>query len=70
VKNQKNKEEMESAVTMICTVLKGLLEETGLYIAVDKKKKEFVFIEREAWDKGDIKGKTARVSMKQINVKE
>lgn len=28
-----NKEEMESAVTMICTVLKGLLEETGLYIA-------------------------------------
>jgi hypothetical protein len=63
-----NKEEMESAVTMICTVLKGLLEETGLYIAVDKKTKEFVFIERESWDKG--KGRTARVSMEQINVKE
>ena len=63
-----NKEELESAVTMICTVLKGLLEETGLYIAVDKKTKEFVFIERESWDKG--KGRTARVSMEQINVKE
>ena len=63
-----NKEEMESAVTMICTVLKGLLEETGLYIAVDKKTKEFVFIERESWDKG--KGRTARVFMEQINVKE
>ena len=63
-----NKEEMESAVTMICTVLKGLLEETGLYIAVDKKTKEFVFIERESWDKG--KGRTARVFMGQINVKE
>lgn len=63
-----NKEEIESAVTMICTVLKGLLEETGLYIAVDKKTKEFVFIERESWDKG--KGRTARVSMEQINVKE
>lgn len=63
-----NKEEMESAVTMICTVLKGLLEETGLYITVDKKTKEFVFIERESWDKG--KGRTARVSMEQINVKE
>lgn len=63
-----NKEEMESAVTIICTVLKGLLEQTGLYIAVDKKTKEFVFIERESWDKG--KGRTARVSMEQINVKE
>ena len=63
-----NKEEMESAVTMICTVLKGLLEQTGLYIAVDKKTKEFVFIERESWDKG--KGRTARVSMEQINAKE
>lgn len=63
-----NKEEMESAVTMICTVLKGLLEETGLYIAVDKKTKEFVFIERESFDRG--KGRTARVSMEQINVKE
>ena len=63
-----NKEEMESAVTMICTVLKGLLEETGLYIVVDVKTKEFVFIERESWDKG--KGRTARVSMEQINVKE
>lgn len=63
-----NKEEMESAVTMICTVLKGLLEQTGLYIAVDKKTKEFVFIERESFDRG--KGRTARVSMEQINVKE
>lgn len=63
-----NKEEMESAVIMICTVLKGLLEETGLYIAVDKKTKEFVFIERESFDRG--KGRTARVSMEQINVKE
>ena len=65
-----NKEEMESAVTMICTVLKGLLEETGLYIAVDKKTKEFVFIERESWNKGDSKGRTARVSMEQINIKK
>lgn len=63
-----NKEEMESSVAMICTVLKGLLEETGLYIAIDKNTKEFVFIERESWDKG--KGRTARVSMEQINVKE
>jgi len=63
-----NKEEMESAVTMICTVLKGLLEQYGLYIAVDAKTKEFVFIERESWDKG--KGRTARVFMEQINVKE
>ncbi|MGQ4525704.1 hypothetical protein ACSSOE_10910 [Intestinibacter bartlettii] len=65
-----NKEEMESSAAMICTVLKGLLEETGLYIAVDKKTKEFVFIERESWDKGNGKGRTARVSMEQINVKE
>ena len=65
-----NKEEMESAVTMICTVLKGLLEETGLYIAVDKKTKEFVFIERESFAISSIKGRTARVSMEQINVKE
>lgn len=63
-----NKEEMESAVEIICTLLKGLLEQYGLYIAVDKKTKEFVFIERESWDKG--KGRTARVSMEQINVKE
>ncbi|MFR2535374.1 MAG: hypothetical protein ACLS95_09195 [Clostridia bacterium] len=40
----------------------------GLYIAFDVKTKEFVFIERESWDKG--KGRTARVSMEQINVKE
>ena len=65
-----NKEEMESAVTMICTVLKGLLEDYGLYIAFDVTTKEFVFIEREIWDKGDSKGRTARVSMEQINVKE
>lgn len=63
-----NKEEMESAVEIICTLLKGLLEQYGLYIAVDVKTKEFVFIERESWDKG--KGRTARVSMDQINVKE
>lgn len=63
-----NKEEMESAVTMICTVLKGLLEQTGLYIAVDVNTKEFVFIERESFEKG--KRRTARVSMEQINVKE
>lgn len=63
-----NKEEMESAVAMICIVLKGLLEETGLYIAVDAKTKEFVFIERESFEKG--KRRTARVSMEQINVKE
>jgi hypothetical protein len=65
-----NKEEMESAAGIICTLLKGLLEETGLYIAVDAKTKEFVFIERESWDKGNGKGRTARVSIKQINVKE
>ena len=65
-----NKEEMESSVAMICTVLKGLLEVTGLYIAVDKKTKEFVFIERESFDRGDSRGRTARVSMEQINVKE
>lgn len=63
-----SKEEMESAVTMICTVLKGLLEQTGLYIAVDVNTKEFVFIERESFEKG--KRRTARVSMEQINVKE
>ena len=63
-----NKEEMESAAGIICTLLKGLLEQYGLYIAVDAKTKEFVFIERESWDKG--KGRTARVSMEQINVKE
>ena len=65
-----NKEEMESSVAMICTVLKGLLEQTGLYIAVDVKTKEFVFIERESFDRGDSRGRTARVSMEQINVKE
>lgn len=63
-----NKEEMESTAGIICTVLKGLLEETGLYIAVDAKTKEFVFIERESFEKG--KRRTARVSMEQINVKE
>lgn len=65
-----NKEEMESAAGIICTVLKGLLEQYGLYIAVDKKTKEFVFIERESFDRGDSRGRTARVSMEQINVKE
>lgn len=63
-----NKEEMESAAGIICTVLKGLLEDYGLYIAVDKKTKEFVFIERESFEKG--KRRTARVFMEQINVKE
>lgn len=43
-----NKEEMESAAGIICTLLKGLLEQYGLYIAVDVKKKEFIFIERES----------------------
>lgn len=65
-----NKEEMESAAGIICSLLKGLLEQYGLYIAVDAKTKEFVFIERESWDKGNGKGRTARVSMEQINVKE
>lgn len=65
-----NKEEMESAAGIICTVLKGLLEDYGLYIAFDVKTKEFVFIERESFDRGDSKGRTARVSMEQINVKE
>ena len=41
---------MESAAGIICTVLKGLLEDYGLYIAFDVKTKEFVFIERESWD--------------------
>ncbi len=65
-----NKEEMESAAGIICTLLKGLLEQYGLYIAVDVKKKEFIFIERESWNKGDSKGRTARVSMEQINIKK
>ena len=65
-----NKEEMESAVEIICTLLKGLLEQYGLYIAVDVKTKEFVFIERESFDRGDSRGRTARVSMEQINIKE
>lgn len=65
-----NKEEMESAAEIICTLLKGLLEQYGLYIAVDVKTKEFIFIERESWDKGNGKGRIARVSMEQINIKK
>ena len=65
-----NKEEMESAAGIICTLLKGLLEQYGLYIAVDAKTKEFIFIERESFDRGDSRGRTVRVSMDQINVKE
>lgn len=64
-----NKEELKTGVELICLMLKGLLEEYGLYIAFDIKTKEFVFVERKSWDEDKATGKVARVSMDQINVK-
>ena len=62
-------EEFQAKVGLVAEVIKWSLESFNLYIAVDPKTEEFIFIDRDALDnKGP--GKVARVKMNQINVRK
>lgn len=62
-------EKFQAKVGLVAEVIKGSLESFNLYIAVDPKTEEFIFIDRDAFDnKGP--GKVARVKMNQINVRK
>ena len=62
-------EEFQVKVGLVAEVLKSSLESFNLYIAVDPKTEEFIFIDRNELDnKGP--GKVARVKMNQINVRK
>ena len=62
-------EEFQAKVGLVAEVIKGSLENFNLYIAVDPKTEEFIFIDRDALDKKGP-GKVARVKMGQINVRK
>lgn len=58
-------EEFQDKVGIVSEVLKGSLESFNLYIAVDTKTEEFIFVDRDSYHRGT--GKVARVKMNQIN---
>ena len=61
--------EIESRIQLVSQMLKASLEQTDLYIAIDTETKEFIFIDRNSYEKG-AKMKTGRVRMEQINVRK
>ena len=62
-------EEFQSKVGLIAEVIKSSLESFNLYIAVDLRTEEFIFIDRDSYDNGGP-GKVGRVKMNQINVRQ
>ncbi|MGL4801953.1 MAG: hypothetical protein ACRC18_06780 [Cetobacterium sp.] len=58
-------EDLQSRITLAATMLKNTLEQCDLYLAVDSKTEEFLFIDREGYD--NKTGKFGRVNMKEIN---
>ena len=62
-------EEFQAKVGLVAEVIKGSLESFNLYIAVDPKTEEFIFIDRDAFHNNGP-GKVARVKMNQINVRK
>lgn len=62
-------EEFQSKVGLIAEVIKSSLESFNLYIAVDPRTEEFIFIDRDSYDNGGP-GKVGRVKMNQINVRQ
>lgn len=64
-------EEFQAKVGLVAEVIKGSLESFNLYIAVDPKTEEFIFIDRDAFDNREGNSrKVARVKMNQINVRK
>ena len=45
-------EEFQSKVGLIAEVIKSSLESFNLYIAVDPRTEEFIFIDRDSYDNG------------------
>jgi hypothetical protein len=61
-------EDLESRIQLISQLIKTSLEEFDLYIAVDSKTEEFMFLDRKAYEDG--KAKLGRVKMNEINVRK
>ena len=61
-------EEFQAKVGLVAEVLKSSLESFNLYIAIDPKTEEFIFIDRDAFDNKGL-CKVGRVKMNQINIR-
>lgn len=59
---------LEERVQFVAQVLRATLEQNDLYIAVDPKTEEFIFVDREAYHKNE--GKIGRVKMNEINMQK
>ena len=61
-------EDLRQRVGLVGEILKKTLESFDLYIAVDSKTEEFMFLDRKAYEEG--KAKMCRVKMNEINVRK
>lgn len=59
-------EDLQSRVQLASQMLKATLEQCNLYIGLDTETEEFMFFDREAYNKG--KAKYGRVKMNEINI--
>lgn len=59
---------LEERIQLVAQVLRVTLEQNDLYIAVDPKTEEFIFLDREAYHKNQ--GKMGRVKMNEINIQK
>ena len=51
-----NMEDKKNIMQMQFSLLKGILQETGMVIGFDKDKNEFVFLDREKYINGKTEG--------------
>ena len=59
---------LEERIQLVAQVLRVTLEQNNLYIAVDPKTEEFIFLDREAYHKKQAK--MGRVKMNEINIQK
>lgn len=59
-------EDLASRITLTANMIKAALEECELYLGVDAKTEDFIFLDKKTYPEG----KFARVPMKEINVRD
>lgn len=63
------KEVFQTNVGLAAEIIKTTLETFNMYIAVDSKTKEFIFIDRDSYENRNLTPLVAKVHMEEINVK-
>lgn len=58
-------EDLASRITLASNMLKNVLDECELYLGVDAKTEDFIFMDKKTYPKG----KFARVPMNEINTR-